>query len=371
MQNRANCPILPENTPTLTIPQRFRVTRTLDTAEKPIMEEPAAKSRRHRPSRTAAQREKERERERRRESNRGPFRCPFCDRELLHRSGYRRHIITAHRKNCSWSGVVSDFVNEEHMARALVAVHRSGRHDQNSARRVSQSHATSNTRASPDTVISASVSLASTRGHDHRTIATENNLMISPESITVTEYSRSPVARFRRMTYKPLDLETESVERPVGGSSSPCASLLQEFEETSDQFDLDAYVDSLTQFDIGAVALVPPVPHLATADAATCTMSTVDVEMQTNWPYLQTRGTQTPMADLYLPPGVTAESLLQVVTTNLQDSARVIALRMSTTQPFPFTSTQASLLEAIVYLMTETQRHGTTTKNTASPYQGG
>lgn len=79
-------------------------------------------------------------------------------------------------------------------------------------------------------------------------------------------------------------------------------------------------------------------------------------EIQRDQSSRRTRGSQTPQTDLYLPPSVTTQTLLRAKANSVNDSARAIAIQLSSSQPTSFSSAQISLLEAIVYLMTESQR---------------
>jgi hypothetical protein len=80
----------------------------------------------HRPARFS--RLQSMERQRRRPSS-GPYQCAFCDHPPFNSPpGLRSHTIIWHGKNCSWTGVPRDFVDDAERARVTAAVRKNQRH---------------------------------------------------------------------------------------------------------------------------------------------------------------------------------------------------------------------------------------------------
>jgi hypothetical protein len=320
----------------------------------------------------------EAEKLRRREINHGPFSCPYCTRPpFQHRSGFRRHIILTHRMHCSWSGAIRPFADEVEETRVHAVLVRGGQHRRRCGNPRGVGMLSVETQVMPSVVASVPAI-----GSPPEVAAVDP----SSVGITVATSTQGPAATSdRENTGDAADITavgTTSLCRRLYGTPELPAVFLDGFDRHSprstvpqspsltffQELGIDVVPSALPDFDWSDFEIATPTagvdatselvvsPMQTTRDVATMAVPTTDAAVQVQADHRH-RGTQTPAVDLYLPPGVSINRLLDLVFTNTDSSARAIATSLSREQSQPLPDERYVALETVVYAMIETQRH--------------
>jgi hypothetical protein len=246
----------------------------------------------------------------------GPFPCTECDRAPFgHRSGLRRHVIRVHGLNCSWSGRVTPFLNEEERNRVTASVKRSGQH-----RRPGSS-------PSPK-------------------VKKVDSSSVEPEQLAVMP-GQKVVGFVRRLRAEPTLTDASALELNIGDllSGWTAAGMDTSLLDVPDQQTVvattqDAWTQAVSQTDAQIQAVV----------------DVKDVGAQA-MPEARGTGSQTPRdGTFYLPPGVGITQLLDMMFEHSTASIRNIVDAITAGYQPPLPDDVYQVVELMVRSMVAAQR---------------
>ena len=154
---------------------------------------------------------------------------------------------------------------------------------------------------------------------------------------------------------------TSAPQRPILQPVSPSSDV-----STSLQSILNDLTDLLDPFE-GMVnvpeSIVMPLTEGTTTttasssvrDSYTMTTETVEAGVQTDRGRCSSKGVQTPMDELYLPPGINVSRMINELFEDTETSAREIALRLCNSQANPISECNITM-ELVAHTIAEAQR---------------